>query len=68
MLSATVSSTLVPFFVNGNNVEESVADNIYCAELSCMELSHSKLSTMSWLWRDDHTEIAMLGWPQRDGQ
>lgn len=59
-------------FVNGNNVEEAMAVNIYHIELSHGNLSHGKLAMLSccmasWLWRNDCGEMAAPGRLRQDG-
>lgn len=57
---------IISISVNGNNVKETAADNIYRIDLSHIELfyrklSHRKLATVNCQQRDGHSEIIALG-------
>lgn len=62
MLSATVFSTLFPLTKKGNNVEETVVDNIYCVELSHVDCPVASSPAVSWPQRDGCGEMAILDW------
>lgn len=52
---------------NRNNVEETVVNNIYHVELSCVELAAVRCLVANWLYQVGCGKMAAAKWPWQDG-